>query len=155
MEPADCPFVAADTALASLREQGAAILFVDFHAEASSEKRAMTHYLDGRCTAVLGTHTHVQTADAFVSPAGTAGLTDLGMCGVERESVIGMDTAKILKRFTTGLPHPLIPARGDAVFNGALIETHIVSGKALTIFLIRSNAVSVQCFAASALYPPL
>jgi metallophosphoesterase (TIGR00282 family) len=141
MDPADCPFAAADTALAQLREQGAAMIFVDFHAEASSEKRAMAHYLDGRCTAVLGTHTHVQTADAFVSPAGTASLTDLGLCGVERESVLGMDTAKVLKRFTTGLPHPFIPARGDAVFNGALVEVHKMSGRALSICLVRGNAV--------------
>jgi len=143
MDPADCPFAAADTALAQLREQGATMIFVDFHAEASSEKRAMTHYLDGRCTAVLGTHTHVQTADAFVSPAGTAGLTDLGMCGVERESIIGMDAAKVLKRFTTGLPHPLVPARGDAVFNGALVEVHKTSGRALSICLVRGNTATI------------
>jgi metallophosphoesterase (TIGR00282 family) len=144
MDPADCPFAAADVALTQLREQGAVAIFVDFHAEASSEKRAMAHYLNGRCTAVLGTHTHVQTADAFVSPAGTASLTDLGLCGVERESVLGMDTAKVLKRFTTGLPHPLIPAKGNAVLNGALVEVDKMSGRALSICLIRGNTITIS-----------
>ena len=140
MDPADCPFAAADAALEELKSRGAAAIFVDFHAEASSEKRAMAHYLDGRATAVLGTHTHVQTADAFVSACGTASLTDLGMCGVERESVLGMDKTKVLKRFTTGLPYPLVPAKGDASFNGALVELDKVTGKALSIHLVRGNA---------------
>ena len=143
LEPSACPFAAADAALAELREQDLSSIFVDFHAEASSEKRAMAHYLDGRATAVLGTHTHVQTADAFVSAAGTASLTDLGLCGVERESVLGMDAAKVLKRFTTGLPHPFIPAKGEAVFNGALVEVNKISGKALSIRLVRGNAATM------------
>ena len=114
MEPLDCPFQAADAALAALAEQGANFCLADFHAEASSEKRAMAHYLDGRIAAVLGTHTHVQTADTRISAQGTASLTDLGMCGVEDESVIGMGKEAVIKRFVTGLPQPFKPARGRA-----------------------------------------
>ena len=142
MDPADCPFAAADAALEELKNRAALSVFVDFHAEASSEKRAMAHYLDGRVTAVLGTHTHVQTADAFVSACGTASLTDLGMCGVEGESVLGMDKTRVLKRFTTGLPCSFIPAKGEASFNGALVELDKTSGKALSIHRVRGNACS-------------
>lgn len=140
MEPLDCPFAAAQTALNELAAAGASFCLVDFHAEASSEKRAMVHYLDGRAAAVLGTHTHVQTADALISQAGTASLTDLGMCGVEADSVIGMGREAVLKRFLTGLPQPFSPARGRASFNGALLEIEKNSGKALSIRLVRGKA---------------
>ena len=139
MEPLNCPFQAADAALAALAEQGAAFCLVDFHAEASSEKRAMAHYLDGRAAAVLGSHTHVQTADARVSALGTASLTDLGMCGVEDDSVIGMAKEAVIKRFVSGLPQPFRPAKGQASFNGALVEIDKSSGKALSISLLRDK----------------
>ena len=139
MEPLDCPFQAADAALAALAEQGANFCLADFHAEASSEKRAMVHYLDGRIAAVLGTHTHVQTADARISAMGTASLTDLGMCGVEDESVIGMGKEAVIKRFVTGLPQPFKPARGRASLNGALVEIDKTSQKALSIRLLRDK----------------
>lgn len=140
MEAIDCPFAAADAALEELARQDVLCCLVDFHAEASSEKRAMLHHLDGRVAAVLGTHTHVQTADAYVSRMGTAGLTDLGMCGVEFDSVIGMDKNAVLKRFTTALPHPFRPAKGEASLNGALVEIAKKNGKALSIRLLRDNA---------------
>ncbi|MDL2267472.1 YmdB family metallophosphoesterase [Desulfovibrio sp. OttesenSCG-928-G15] len=143
MEPVDCPFAAADEALALLAGQSPDCIIVDFHAEASSEKRAMAHHLDGRSGAVLGTHTHVQTADAFVSASGTASLTDLGMCGVEEASVIGMSTQKILKRFTTCLPQPFIPEKGNATLNGALIEVDKKTGKALCILPLRGNGPQI------------
>ncbi len=139
MEPLDCPFQAADTALAALAEQGADFCLVDFHAEASSEQRAMAHYLDGRAVAVLGTHTHVQTADAWVSALGTASLTDLGMCGVEEESVIGMGKEAVIKRFVTGLPQSFKPAKGRASLNGAVLEIDKESRKALSIRLLRDK----------------
>ncbi len=139
MEPLHCPFQAADAALAALAEQEAAFCLVDFHAEASSEKRAMVHYLDGRAAAVLGTHTHVQTADARVSALGTASLTDLGMCGVEEDSVIGMTKETVIKRFVSGLPQPFRPAKGQSSFNGALVEIDKSSGKALSISLLRDK----------------
>lgn len=143
MEPLDCPFQAADAALEALAGQGADFCLADFHAEASSEKRAMAHYLDGRIAAVVGTHTHVQTADARVSALGTASLTDLGMCGVEEESVIGMGKEAVIKRFVTGLPQTFKPARGRASLNGALIEIDKQSQKALSIRLLRDKPEAI------------
>lgn len=139
MEPSDCPFSAADAALETLAAEGADCCLLDFHAEASSEKRGMLHYLDGRIAAVFGTHTHVQTADAYVTASGTAGLTDLGMCGVELDSVIGMAKEPVLKRFTSGLPQPFRPAKGAATLNGALLKVEKMSGKSLSIELLRGK----------------
>ena len=143
MDPVACPFAAADAALPLLKDAGADAVLLDFHAEASSEKRAMVHYLDGRAAAVLGTHTHVQTADAHVTSSGTAALTDLGMCGVERESVIGMDGEAVLKRFVTGLPQRFVPAKGEGAFNGALVEIDKNSGKSLSIRLVRGKPAAL------------
>lgn len=142
MNAVDCPFRTAEAVLERMREQGANIILVDFHAEASSEKRAMAHYLDGRISGIVGTHTHVQTADARISSNGTASLTDLGMCGVEADSVIGMGKQEILKRFVTGLPFPFKPARGEASLNGALLEIDKSTEKALRICLVRDNAAT-------------
>lgn len=142
MDPADCPFKAAERLLAALSPE-VKIRIVDFHAEATSEKRAMAHFLDGRVSAVVGTHTHVQTADAMISPLGTASLTDLGMCGVEENSVIGMAKEAVLGRFITGLPHPFKPARGAAALNGAVIDIDSQSGKALAISLLRDNPAQI------------
>ncbi len=145
MEAVHCPFRAADAALERLKAEhpDLCLCIVDFHAEATSEKRAMSHYLNGRVSAVLGTHTHVQTADAFVSSEGTASLSDLGMCGVEEESVLGMGKEAVLQRFLTAMPHPFKPARGRATLNGAVIEVNKVSGKALSIALVRDNAAEI------------
>ena len=141
MDPVDCPFAAADAALRDLADADCVI--VDFHAEATSEKRALLHHLDGRAAAVLGTHTHVQTADAHVTASGTATITDLGMCGVEFDSVIGMGTDAVLKRFATGLPHHFSPARGEPSLNGALLEIDKMSAKALSIRLLRDKAAAL------------
>ena len=143
MDPAECPFRAADAALEQLQELGVRLCIVDFHAEATSEKRAMAHYLDGRASAVLGTHTHVQTADAFVSGQGTASVTDLGMCGIEDSSVLGVAKEPVLARFLTGLPYAFKPARGHASLNGVLLELDRTSGKALSIRLLRDNAAEL------------
>jgi 2',3'-cyclic-nucleotide 2'-phosphodiesterase len=105
-------------------------VLVDLHAEATSEKVAMGHYLDGRVTAVLGTHTHVQTSDARVLPGGTAYLTDVGMTG-PLESVIGVRTDIIVKRFLTELPQQFEMAEGPVRINAALIEAH--AGRAASI----------------------
>jgi metallophosphoesterase (TIGR00282 family) len=140
MEALDCPFRAADAALAELAEQGAELCVLDFHAEATSEKRAMLHYLDGKIAAVLGTHTHVQTADACVTPLGTANMTDLGMCGVEEGSVLGMGREAVVRRFTTGLPQAFVPAKGTGGLNGAVLEVEKSSGKALSIFPLRGTS---------------
>lgn len=138
MEAVDCPFRKVDSILATL-DPSVTMIVVDMHAEASSEKRVMAKYLDGRVSAVVGTHTHVQTADAMVSPHGTASLTDLGMCGVEHDSVIGMEYPPVVARFLSGLPHPFRPAKGQGGVNGAIIDIHKQTGKATRIALVREQ----------------
>jgi len=110
----DCPFRTVD---AILRGNRADVILVDFHAEATSEKQVMARYLDGRVTAVVGTHTHVLTADAGILPGGTAFITDLGMCG-SAAGVIGMNTEEAMSRFTTGRQTRLKVAEGDERVNG-------------------------------------
>jgi metallophosphoesterase (TIGR00282 family) len=119
-DAADCPFRAADAALAGL--SGTRAIIVDMHAEATSEKVAIGRYLDGRVSAVVGTHTHVPTADARVLQGGTAYVTDLGMVGA-RESVIGMEYEPVLQRFLTQLPAHWDPVdKGPAIFNSVLVS---------------------------------
>ncbi len=142
MAPAQCPFEAADCLLGQIPDD-VRVRIVDFHAEATSEKKALALYLDGRVSAVFGTHTHVQTADAVISPCGTAMLTDLGMCGVEEDSVLGMSKSAIIAKFRTGLPQAFKPARGLASVNGALVEIDPASGKALALSLVRGSAASI------------
>lgn len=126
----DDPFRAADEALA---EHGdARFTVLDFHAEATSEKQAMGWYLDGRATLVVGTHTHVPTADARILPLGTAFCTDAGMCGA-RDSVIGDQVEAVLQRFLTQMPTRLPPATGTAVINGVLLEADDATGRAISI----------------------
>ena len=130
MDPADNPFKAADTALKALA--GTRIILVDFHAEASSEKRAMGIYLAGRVSAVVGTHTHVQTSDNWVLDPGTAYLTDLGMTG-PHDSVIGMRKDLVLDRFVNGMPHSFQTAKHNIRFQGALIRMDRETGTAQDI----------------------
>ncbi len=118
MNQADCPFRAADACFNEMPKD--VPVFVDFHAEATSEKNSLGHYLDGRATAVVGTHTHVQTSDAFVLPKGTAYLTDLGMCGPYLSS-IGRDLRPVLRKFLTGMPSRFGIAEGPATLEGAVI----------------------------------
>ena len=121
LPPIDDPFRKADSELAKLPEDVAFVL-VDMHADATSEKLAMAWYLDGRVSAVIGTHTHVATADERVFPLGTAYITDVGMTG-PHGGVIGMDREGILKKFLDGLPARFDVASGDVQMNCALIET--------------------------------
>jgi len=125
----DNPFRAMDTLLAELE---AKIIIVDFHAEATSEKVAMGRYLDGRVSAVLGTHTHVGTTDAQILPKGTAYVSDIGMTG-PLDSVIGDDTEAAIARFLTSMPHRLSVGRGKTALNGILVEVDDNTGKALSI----------------------
>lgn len=120
MSPLDCPFRKADEILEEIGD-AADIILVDFHAEASSEKIAFAHYVDGRVSAVFGTHTHVQTADECILPGGTAYITDLGMTG-PINSVIGMDQEAVLKRFVTGLPARFEVAGGPARMEGIILS---------------------------------
>ena len=126
----DDPFRAADAILAA--EPDRRIVFCDFHAEATSEKIAMGWYLDGRASAVVGTHTHVPTADNRVLPGGTAYCTDVGMVG-PRDGIIGMDRENVLKRFLTGVPQKWRIAGGAVTFNSVLINIDRLSGRAVSI----------------------
>ena len=136
MDPATSPFELAPGAVRSLRER-AQLVVVDFHAEATSEKVAMGRLLDGLATAVIGTHTHVQTSDAVVLPGGTAYITDAGMTG-PHDSVIGVRTELILRRFTTGMPVRFEPAEGGVRLEGALIEAD-ATGRATSISAVRMS----------------
>jgi len=127
----DCPFRAADEALACLHDYR--VIIVDMHAEATSEKIGMAYYLDGRVSAVLGTHTHVPTSDVRVLPKGTAYVTDLGMVGA-LHSILGMEIEPIIQRFLSQLPGRFAPVeRGPAVFNAVLVQIDPDSGRALSI----------------------
>ncbi len=127
----DCPFRAMDQLLAEIKPKPP-IIIVDFHAEATSEKVAMGRYLDGRVSAVLGTHTHVGTIDAQLLPQGTAYVTDIGMTGPSN-SVIGDDTEAVLQRFLTIIPHRLSVGQGKTMFNAILVRIDDESGKAMSI----------------------
>ncbi len=131
MKEADDPFRGAEAALKALRGQ-CRIILVDFHAETTAEKIALAWYLDGRVSAVIGTHTHVQTADERILPGGTALLTDAGMTG-GFDSVIGMEKEPALKRFLTGMPARLAPAHRDLWLNGVALQIDAASGRALAI----------------------
>lgn len=132
MEPnAECPFLTADRDISILKQQ-CKIIFVDFHAEATSEKIALAQYLDGRVSAVVGTHTHVQTADEKVLEKGTAFITDVGMTGPE-EGILGVDKAVILKKFLTGLPSYFEPAEGRTCLNAVVIDIDENTGRARSI----------------------
>ena len=127
----DCPFRAMDKLLAELKDKPPVII-VDFHAEATSEKMALGRYLDGRVSAVLGTHTHVGTIDAQILSGGTAYVTDIGMTG-PMDSVIGDDAEAVIQRFLTAIPHRLSVGKGKIIFNAMLVEIDDNTGKALSI----------------------
>jgi len=127
----DCPFRAMDKLLAEVKPKPPVII-VDFHAEATSEKVALGRYLDGRVSAVLGTHTHVGTIDAQLLPQGTAYVTDIGMTG-PMDSVIGDDAEAVIHRFLTMLPYRLSVGKGKTMFNALLIRVDEDSGKAISI----------------------
>jgi len=135
MPTLDCPFQVAKREMTKLRTRVAAVL-VDMHAEATSEKMAMGHYLDGEATAVVGTHTHVQTADEQILPRGTAYLTDIGMTG-PLHGVIGVKKELAIEKFLTGMPRRFEVASGPTVFCAALIDLDARIGKALSIERIR------------------
>ncbi|WP_027192455.1 TIGR00282 family metallophosphoesterase [Fundidesulfovibrio putealis] len=131
MDAVDCPFQTADRLLAEIPED-VKVRVVDFHAEATSEKKAMGYYLDGRVSAVFGTHTHVQTNDPRILLKGTAALTDVGMCGPV-DSIIGMEAERIVGRFLSRLPVRFEVAKGPARLEGALCEIDAATGRAVSI----------------------
>jgi hypothetical protein len=138
MNPIDCPFRKADEVLPELRKETPVIL-VDMHCEATSESQAMGWYLDGRVSAVVGTHRHVQTADERVLPGGTAYITDLGMAG-PTEGVIGVDREVILQRFLSQMPVRFEPAKGPAALHGVVITIDPDTGRAQDIRRLRVPA---------------
>jgi metallophosphoesterase (TIGR00282 family) len=127
----DCPFRTMDKLLAEL-ESKPPVIIVDFHAEATSEKVALGRYLDGRVSAVLGTHTHVGTIDAQIFPGGTAYVSDIGMTG-PADSVIGDDAEAVLQRFLTMMPHHLSVGKGMPVLNAIVVGVDEDSGRATSI----------------------
>ncbi len=120
MHPLDCPFRTADREIGKMKSK-ASVIIVDMHAEATSEKIAMGWYLDGRVTAVLGTHTHVQTADERILPSGTGYITDVGMTG-PFDSVIGIRKESIMQRFLMQIPNKFDVAKGDVRLQGVTVE---------------------------------
>ncbi len=131
MNPVDCPFVCTNSILAGLPEEARTVV-VDMHAEATSEKMAMGWHLDGRVSAVIGTHTHIQTSDERVLPHGTAYLTDAGMTGVH-DSVLGLDKDAVLEKFLLQIPGRFEVAEGEATLQGVVLTIDPQSGRALDI----------------------
>lgn len=146
MTPIDDPFRVVLTEIEAVRRE-ATIVFVDFHAEATSEKVAMGWHLDGRVTAMVGTHTHVQTADERVLPRGTAYITDVGMTGAH-DSVIGVERSAVLQRFLTGLPQRFETATENPRVSGVVVEADDVSGRAVSIERVSLSAEAIEALAA-------
>jgi hypothetical protein len=137
LSPFESPFTAVEALIEEARRE-TPVIVVDFHAEATSEKVALAYHLDGRVTAVLGTHTHVQTADARVLPGGTAFATDVGMCG-PWDSVIGVKKELVIERFLTARPVPFEPARRDVWLQGAIVDIDDDTGRARSIARVQEK----------------
>lgn len=137
LAPLDCPFKKADELINEIQKR-TNIIFVDFHAEATSEKQAMGWYLDGKVTAVVGTHTHVQTADNRILPNGTAYITDVGMTG-PYDGILGIDRDSVLKRFLTNLPVRFEVTKGREQLSAVIIDADPKTGKAQKIERILIN----------------
>lgn len=146
MKNVDCPFRTADELLTTSIPAQCKLIFVDMHAEATSEKIALGWYLDGRVTAVFGTHTHVQTADERLLPAGTAYISDLGMTG-PHDGVLGRRADRVISNLLTNMPCAFDIAQGDVRITGALIDADPISGRALQIQRV-SVPVSQEAIAA-------
>jgi len=130
--PLENPFIAAEAEAERLREQGVGPIIVDMHAETTSEKIAMGRCLDGKVSLVVGTHTHVQTADERIFPGGTGFLCDAGMCGPE-DSVLGRTIESVVWRFRTGMPTRFPIAKGSVRLCGVIVEVDVASGRCLSI----------------------
>jgi hypothetical protein len=140
MPELDCPFRAIEAEIAACGlKQGTDAIVIDFHAEATSEKQALGYFVDGRASAVVGTHTHVPTADERVLPAGTAFISDIGMCG-DYNSVLGMDTEEPVNRFLTRIPRQRFePAMGPGTLSGLAVEIDDATGLASRCMAFRSG----------------
>ncbi len=144
MDAIDCPFQAVDKVLEEFKSQGVNIIFIDFHADASSEKQVMGRYCDGRVSAVWGTHTHTQTADERILPGKTAYIGDIGMCGCT-ESIIGMRIEDSIRRVVHHLPVRFSPAdNGPIEVQGIVVDVDRETGRAMMISRVREEGGSVQ-----------
>ena len=139
----DNPFEAASREVARVRAGGATIIFVDIHAEATSEKQALGWFLDGQVTAVIGTHTHVQTADERILPGGTAYLSDVGMTG-PHDGIIGMERTAVIARFVTGLPSRFETATGDLRLHAVIVTADPATGRAERIDRVSMSAAALD-----------
>jgi metallophosphoesterase (TIGR00282 family) len=139
MRSVDCPFLAADRVLAALQERGVKCIVVDAHAEATADKYLLGHHLKGRVSAVLGTHTHVPTADEQILPGGTAFLCDVGMTG-PHDSILGRRIDRVLPTTITFVPSAFEVAEGDPRLNGAVVEIDSATGRALAIRRVMVDA---------------
>jgi metallophosphoesterase (TIGR00282 family) len=144
----DDPFSVVLDEIESIRHK-TKVVIVDFHAEATSEKIAMGWHLDGKVTLVVGTHTHVQTADERVLPHGTAYLTDAGMTG-PHDSIIGMEREPSMARFLTGIPSKLEPAAGNPRLNGVLVSADDRTGRASSVTRVSYSEVELAALASRA-----
>lgn len=139
----DCPFREIDNILANFAKQKISAIIVDVHAEATSEKMAMKYYLDGRVSIIVGTHTHIMTADHGITEAGTAYITDVGMTGAGNTSILGVEKNEIIKSFLTQIKYQhILPETGHAIFNAVLIDID-KQGKAKSIEPIFKN-INIQ-----------
>ena len=148
MASIDDPFTVVLREIEALRAR-TKVIIVDFHAEATSEKVAMGWHLDGKVTLVVGTHTHVQTADERLLPNGTAYITDAGMTG-PHDSIIGMEREPALRRFLTGLPSKFEPATGNPRINGVIVDADETTGKATAIMRVNLNERDLMALAGTA-----
>src|SRR5262249_17779455 len=147
MRAVDCPFRAADRVLKALEGQARCIIIVDMHAEATADKYLMAHYLKGRVSPVLGTHTHVPTADEQILPPGTAFISDVGMTG-PYESILGRRIDRVLSTAVTFVPSAFDVASGDPRLAGAIVEVHSADGRALAIRGIMLNEADLAAMPA-------
>ncbi|HIJ59565.1 MAG TPA: TIGR00282 family metallophosphoesterase [Nitrospirae bacterium] len=134
----DCPFRTARSVVEEIQKE-TKLIFIDFHGEATSEKKAFGYYIDGLVTAVIGTHTHVQTADEKILPKGTAYITDVGMTGPE-DSVIGIDKSQIIQKFLDFMPRKFEVPSGKAIMNALVVEANEKTGKAKAIQRLQLTA---------------
>jgi 2',3'-cyclic-nucleotide 2'-phosphodiesterase len=140
MDPLECPFREAEVQIKEVKRKGASCILVDFHAEATAEKQAFAHFLDGKVSAVVGSHSHVQTADEKLLPWGTAAITDVGMTGCF-DSVIGVKKELSIQKFLTKMPVRYEPAEGPGGYGAVIIEIDEESGKAQSILRLREERV--------------
>ncbi len=141
MDSIDCPFRTAQAEYEEMRSQGVKHILIDFHGEASSEKQAFAHYMDGKASAVVGSHAHVQTADERILPGETAAITDVGMTGCF-DSVIGVKKEISIQRFLTKRPVRFEPAEGPAGYGAVVIDLHDETGRARSIQRFREERIT-------------